>query len=380
MKESGINAAVIVAAGRGLRAGGGVPKQWRILRGRRMAEWTIEAFRQAPDIDLIMLVLHPDEMGRSADFPYAQAVPGGRTRAASVRAGLEALARRNVSRVLIHDAARPLVTQRIIGDVLAALDTSPGAAPALEMSDAVWRVTDGKIAGTMDRMGLYRAQTPQGFHFEAILAAHRDHAGDAADDVEVANAAGIHVKQVPGDERNQKITRSEDFARAEAALGNGLDIRTGSGFDVHAFGAGDHVLLCGVAVPHERGLTGHSDADVGMHAVTDAVLGALAMGDIGRHFPPSEDRWKDADSRIFLEHAVNLAANRGYRIANVDLTLICERPKIAPYAPSMTSNIAMLAGVQPDRVSVKATTTERLGFAGREEGIAAMATATLISG
>ena len=377
MNGSGTNAAIIVAAGRGVRAGGSVPKQWRILRGYHLVEWTVDAFRQAPGMDLIVLVLHPGDMERSAGFPDVQTVPGGATRAASVRAGLEALAGQDVSRVLIHDAARPLVTHRIIGDILTALDTSPGAAPALEITDALWRGTDGTVAGTVDRTGLYRAQTPQGFHFEAILAAHRNHDGGAADDVEVACAAGLHVALVPGDECNLKITHAEDFARADAAMGARMDIRVGNGFDVHAFSEGDHVLLCGVAVPHDRGLTGHSDADVGLHAITDAVLGALALGDIGQHFPPDDGRWKDADSRTFLEHAVRLAAGRGYRIANIDLTLICERPKVAPHVSAMVHSIARIAEVDPDRVSVKATTTERLGFTGREEGIAAMATATL---
>ncbi len=379
MKRSETNAAVIVAAGQGRRAGGDPPKQWRTLRGRRVAEWSVNAFRQAPGVDIIVLVLHPDEMARSVDFPHIRAVTGRETSAASVRAGLEALAGRNVSKVLIHDAARPLVTGRIIGDVLKALDACPGAAPALEMADALWRVTDGTVTGTLERAGLHRAQTPQGFHFDAILAAHANHSGEAADDVEVARAAGIPVAMVPGDERNLKITRPEDFARAEATLGIGMDIRVGNGFDVHAFDRGDHVTLCGVAIPHGRGLAGHSDADAGMHAVTDAVLGALAIGDIGRHFPPDDARWKDADSRIFLERAVSLAAGRGYRIVNIDLTIICERPKIAPHAATMAGNIALIAEVSPDRVSVKATTTERLGFTGRGEGVAAMATATLAS-
>ncbi len=379
MSGSEINAVLIVAAGQGARAGGGLPKQWRMLHGRRILDWTVDAFRKARGIDLIVLVLHPDEMGRASDFPDAKAVSGGRTRAESVRAGLESLAGKDVSKVLIHDAARPLVSQRIIADILAALDSSPGAAPALEISDAVWRAADGFVAGTFDRAGLYRAQTPQGFHFDTILSAHRSLSGDTADDVETAHAAGVRVALVTGEERNLKITRPEDFARAEAAMEDGMDIRIGNGFDVHAFGKGDHVMLCGVKIPHERGLTGHSDADVGLHTITDAVMGALALGDIGRHFPPSDEIWKNADSRIFLEHAVKLASDRDYRIANIDLTLICQRPSIAPYASDMAENISRLAGVPPDRVSVKATTTERLGFTGREEGIAAMATAMLMS-
>ncbi len=378
MSDPGITAAVIVAAGRGLRAGGDVAKQWQVLAGRRMADWTLHAFRAAPDVDRIVLVLHPDEMYRAADFPDTLAVPGGETRAASVRAGLEALDGSGVARVLIHDVARPLVSQQIIADVVTALDTAPGAAPALEVTDALWRGTGGMVAGTEDRRGLYRAQTPQGFHFGAILAAHRASDADAADDVEVALAAGVEVAMVPGDERNLKITRRADFARAEALMGGAMDIRVGNGFDVHAFEPGDHVTLCGVRVPHDRALKGHSDADVGMHAVTDAVYGALGAGDIGRHFPPGAPEWKDAASETFLRHAAELADDRGFRITNVDLTLICERPKIGPHATDMAERMADIMGLEAARVSVKATTSERLGFTGREEGIAAMATATLV--
>jgi 2-C-methyl-D-erythritol 4-phosphate cytidylyltransferase/2-C-methyl-D-erythritol 2,4-cyclodiphosphate synthase len=282
-----------------------------------------------------------------------------------------------VDRVLIHDVARPLVSRRLIADVLKALETHEGAAPALEVSDALWRGAGGEVTGTERRDGLYRAQTPQGFRFGAILAAHRAHGGGAADDVEVARAAGLAVAIVPGEERNLKITRAGDFARAEALLGETMDIRVGNGFDVHRFGPGDHVVLCGVKVPHDRALQGHSDADVGMHAVTDAIYGALAEGDIGRHFPPSDPQWKGADSRVFLAHAVTLAAERGFRITAVDLTLVCERPKIGPHAAGMIAKMAEITGLDPGRVSVKATTSEKLGFTGREEGIAAMATATL---
>ncbi len=269
-------AALIVAAGRGLRAGGDVPKQWRMLAGRRVADWTVDAFRAAPGVGRIVLVLHPDDMARATDYPDATCVPGGATRGASVRAGLEALAGSGVDRVLIHDAARPLVGQDVIAAVLRALDSHRGAAPALPVTDALWRGVEGRVAGSQDRAGLYRAQTPQGFDFAAILAAHRADPGDAADDVEVARAAGIEVAIVPGDARNLKLTEAGDFARAEALMGQAMDIRVGNGFDVHAFGPGDHVVLCGVRVPHDRGLVGHSDADVGMHAVTDAIYGALA--------------------------------------------------------------------------------------------------------
>ncbi len=372
-------AALIVAAGRGLRAGGDVPKQWRMLAGRRVADWTVDAFRAAPGVGRIVLVLHPDDMARATDYPDATCVPGGATRGASVRAGLEALAGSGVDNVLIHDAARPLVGQDVIAAVLRALDSHRGAAPALAVTDALWRGVEGRVAGSQDRAGLYRAQTPQGFDFAAILAAHRADPGDAADDVEVARAAGIEVAIVPGDARNLKLTEAGDFARAEALMGQAMDIRVGNGFDVHAFGPGDHVVLCGVRVPHDRGLVGHSDADVGMHAVTDAIYGALAEGDIGRHFPPSDPQWKGAASEIFLRHACDLARARRYRVSQVDLTLICERPKIGPHAADMQWIMAEILEVETDRVSVKATTSERLGFTGRGEGIAALATATLVS-
>ncbi len=281
---------------------------------------------------------------------------------------------------MIHDAARPLVTRPVIDRVLAALDHSPGAAPALAVTDALWTGAQDHVTGTRDRTGLYRAQTPQGFHFDAILAAHRAHQGEAADDVEVARAAGLTVAIVPGDEDNLKLTFPGDFARAEAILkGRRMDVRLGNGFDVHAFCPGDHVWLCGVKVPHSKGLLGHSDADVGMHALTDAIYGALAEGDIGQHFPPSDPQWKGAESHIFLRHAATRMAERGFRLGNADVTLICERPKIGPHALAMRQALAQIMGVDPDRISVKATTSERLGFTGREEGIAAIATATLVS-
>lgn len=371
-------AALIVAAGRGTRAGPGAPKQWRPLAGRRVADWTVATFAAHPAIDLILAVTHPDDAAEAATLGV-ETVVGGATRADSVRAGLEALEGRGITHVLIHDVARAGITATIISDVLTALKTSPGAAPALPVTDALWRGTDGTVSGTEDRTALYRAQTPQGFHFDAILAAHRAHPGNAADDVEVARAAGLDVTIVPGNETNLKITAPEDFARMEKSLRGAMDIRLGNGFDVHAFDdGGDHVTLCGVQIPHTRGLKGHSDADVGMHAVTDAIYGALAMGDIGRHFPPSDMQWKGADSAIFLEHAVKLAAEHGFSISNIDCTLICERPKIGPQAAAMTNRMADIMGLETARISIKATTSEKLGFTGREEGIAALATATLV--
>ena len=371
-------AALIVAAGRGTRAGGDVPKQWQIVAGRMVAEHTVARFMGHPEVGPIVLVLHPDDIDLAERFPGVICVPGGTTRDQSVSEGLNALIETPPTRVLIHDVARPCVSDRIISDVIAALDTSPGAAPALAVTDALWRGENGEVTGTQDREGLFRAQTPQGFRFADILAAHRAHPGGAADDVEVARAAGLSVAITQGDEQNIKITTPGDFARAENILRGQMDIRTGQGYDVHAFEEGDHVVLCGVKIPHTKKLKGHSDADVGMHALTDAIYGALADGDIGQHFPPSDMQWKGAESDIFLRHAVSRATDRGYAIANVDVTLICERPKIGPHALAMREALAGIMGVDVDRVSVKATTSERLGFTGREEGIASMAVATLI--
>ncbi|HBT00160.1 bifunctional 2-C-methyl-D-erythritol 4-phosphate cytidylyltransferase/2-C-methyl-D-erythritol 2,4-cyclodiphosphate synthase [Salipiger marinus] len=371
-------AAIIVAAGRGSRAGGGVPKQWRPLAGRPVARWTLEAF--AP-FGPMVLVIHPDD--RPEAEAAAQGLPvtlvnGAADRAGSVRAGLAALAGDPPDHVLIHDVARPCVSGTVIRAVLEALADAPGAAPALAVTDALWTGDQGQVTGTRDRSGLWRAQTPQGFAYAAIAAAHAAHPGGALDDVEVARAAGLPVTIVPGEERNLKITGPEDFPRAAALLETKMDIRLGNGFDVHRFGPGDHVVLCGLRVPHGRGLQGHSDADVGMHAVTDAIYGALAEGDIGRHFPPSDPQWKGAASEIFLRHAAELARARGYTISNVDVTLICEQPKITPHAAAMMAEMARIMGLEVGRVSVKATTSERLGFTGREEGIAALATATLV--
>ena len=373
------DAAIILAAGRGTRAGGDLPKQWQVLAGRPVVAHALEAFAALP---LRVLVIHPDDRAR-ADAVLAQdaaalLVTGGATRDASVRAGLEALAGHGVVKVLIHDGARPLVAPGLIARVLAALDRAPGAAPALAVTDALWHA-HSLVTGTVSRENLFRAQTPQGFRFDAILAAHRAHRGPAADDVAVARAAGLDVAVVAGCEDNLKLTFPGDFARAEAILrGRQMDLRLGNGFDVHAFCPGDQVWLCGVCLPHDRGLLGHSDADVGMHALTDAIYGALAEGDIGRHFPPSDPQWKGAASHIFLRHAMSLVAARGFALANADVTLICERPKIGPHAEAMRAGLAAIMGVDMARISVKATTTERLGFTGREEGIAAMATAALV--
>lgn len=372
-------AAIIVAAGRGTRAGGDIPKQWQQLGGRSVAARAMAPFAEHAQIDHLVLVLHPDDVDTTLwpIDPPADVVTGGATRRESVLAGLECIAGK-VERVLIHDAARPLVSSRIIGRVLAALDHHPGAAPALPVTDALWSGAEDMVTGVQDRTCLFRAQTPQGFHLAPLIAAHRANTDDAADDVAVARAAGLDVAIVAGDEDNIKITTPGDFARAAKLMEQDMDVRCGNGYDVHRFGPGDHVWLCGVQVPHDRGLQGHSDADVGMHAVTDAIYGALGMGDIGQHFPPSDPQWKGAASHIFLEHAVQLAAAQGYRIGNADCTLVCETPKIGPYQSAMRAAMAEIMGADPTRISVKATTSERLGFTGRSEGIAAIATVTLI--
>lgn len=372
-------AAIIVAAGRGLRAGGGVPKQWRDLGGRAVLDRSLAAFRDSGLVTRIVVVLHPDEFDRLPAAPDLILTAGGTNRADSVRAGLEALVSFAPAHVLIHDAARPLVSAALIGRVLAALATHPGAVPALAVTDALWRGTGGAVAQAVLRDGLYRAQTPQGFRFDAILAAHRAHPGGAADDVAVALAAGLAVAIVAGDEDNLKLTEAGDFARALRLIGQDMDIRTGNGFDVHRFGPGDHVWLGGVRIAHDAGLIGHSDADVALHALADAIYGALADGDIGQHFPPSDPQWRGTRSAVFLAHAAARAAARGYAITNCDLTLICEAPRIGPHAAAMRAEIARVLSIGPDRVSVKATTSEEMGFTGRREGIAAIATATLVA-
>ncbi|MDF2142592.1 bifunctional 2-C-methyl-D-erythritol 4-phosphate cytidylyltransferase/2-C-methyl-D-erythritol 2,4-cyclodiphosphate synthase [Paenirhodobacter sp. CAU 1674] len=374
-------AVIIVAAGRGTRAGAGLPKQWRDLAGQPVLAHTVAALA---GFGRVIVVLHPDDMARGLALfgGTVTLIAGGDSRDQSVKNALEALDGTQISKVLIHDGARPLVPRDLVERVLAALGHAPAAAPALPVTDALWRGAEGQVTGTQDRTGLWRAQTPQGFRFAEILAAHRAHPGGAADDVEVARAAGLAVDIVPGSEDNLKLTYPQDFARAEAILRSrkeaSMDVRLGNGYDVHAFCDGDHVVLCGVKLPHSKGLLGHSDADVGMHALTDAIYGALAMGDIGRHFPPSDPQWKGAASWIFLDHAVKLADSKGYRISNVDVTLVCERPKIGPHALDMAQELSRIMGLPADRISVKATTSERLGFTGREEGIAALATATLI--
>lgn len=369
-------AAIILAAGRGTRAGGELPKQWQDLCGQPVIAHSLAAFARFHRV----LVVHPDDSDQLSrlDLSGIHVVTGADSRDGSVRAGLAALDPSQIDHVLIHDGARPLVTARVIDGVLSALKHGPAAAPGLAVSDALWTGVQDQVTGLQNRDGLYRAQTPQGFHLQAILAAHHAHKGAATDDVEVARAAGLAVQITPGDEENIKITWPGDLTRAARIMGKNMDIRTGNGFDVHAFTAGDGCWLCGVKVPHDGALLGHSDADVGMHALTDAIYGALAEGDIGRHFPPSDPQWKGAESHVFLAHAASRATARGFAITHCDVTLICERPKIGPHAGAMQARLAQILGIELDRISVKATTSERLGFTGREEGIAAIATATLV--
>jgi 2-C-methyl-D-erythritol 4-phosphate cytidylyltransferase / 2-C-methyl-D-erythritol 2,4-cyclodiphosphate synthase len=372
-------AALLVAAGTGSRFGAETPKQFLPLAGRPVLRHAAEAL--ARHAVLIQPVGNSAPIEAAlAGLPHLPVVAGGATRQASVLAGLEALAPHAPDIVLVHDAARPFVPDAMVASVLAALETHSGAIPAVPVADTLKRGTDGLIDHTVSREGLFRAQTPQGFRFPLLLELHRAAAarGGATDDASVLEDAGHKVALVPGHEDNIKLTYQEDFVRLERVMVPALLPRVGTGYDVHVLEAGRKLILCGVEVPHDLGLAGHSDADVGIHALCDAIYGALAEGDIGRHFPPSEATWKDADSARFLRHAAGRIAARGGMLANADVTLICERPKITPHAPAMMARLAQLLGVTDDRISVKATTTERLGFTGRMEGIAAQAVATIL--
>ncbi len=381
--------ALIVAAGTGERAGGGLPKQYRSLGGVAVLRRAVLAFHRHPRIDAVRVMIAD---GHRAFYDAAVAglslgppVIGGPERQASVRNGLESLVVETPERVLIHDAARPLIPGAVIDRVLDALDRHPAALPALAVADTLKRGADGMTAGTVDRGGLWRAQTPQGMRFDLILDAHRQAAEAATtvtDDAALMEWAGHAVALVPGSEDAMKITHPEDFAMAERLLAGAMETRVGTGFDVHRLGgkaAGgiDGVALGGLVIPHDRALIGHSDADVALHALTDALLGALGDGDIGSHFPPSDPQWKGAASDRFLADACRRVRDAGGAIRHLDLTVICERPKVGPHRDAMRARIAEICGVPVSRVSVKATTTERLGFAGRGEGIAAQAAATI---
>jgi 2-C-methyl-D-erythritol 4-phosphate cytidylyltransferase/2-C-methyl-D-erythritol 2,4-cyclodiphosphate synthase len=379
-------AAVVVAGGRGLRAGGDVPKQYRTLGSVPVLRQSLAIFATHAEIRWVQPVIHRDDGAFFATASEGLAIlppaHGGATRQASVRAGLEALAGHRPAIVLVHDAARPFASPALVSRAIAAADQG-AAIPGVAMTDTIKEVdAGGAVVRTLERARLRGIQTPQAFAFDALLAAHRKAAAagreDFTDDAALAEWAGMTVGVFDGEAGNIKLTTSDDFAQAEAramaALG---DIRTGNGYDVHAFADGDHVWLGGIRIAHERGVTGHSDADVGLHALVDAILGALADGDIGAHFPPSDPQWKGASSDRFLKFAVERVAQRRGRLVHLDLTIVCEAPKIGPHRDAMRARIAEIAGISLDRVGVKATTSEKLGFTGRREGIAAMATATI---
>jgi 2-C-methyl-D-erythritol 4-phosphate cytidylyltransferase/2-C-methyl-D-erythritol 2,4-cyclodiphosphate synthase len=383
-------AAVIVAAGAGLRAGGDRPKQYQTVAGKPVIWWALKAFCDHPLISLVQPVIgenHQDLFdAATAGLAIERAVGGGSTRQESCRIGIEAAEALDPDRVLIHDAARPFVSADLITRVVIELDNHRAVVPGLPIIETLKRASEGLVAETVDRRNMWIAQTPQGFDYAAIRAAHRKAHGqgisDFTDDAAVAAFAGIPVAMIMGADDNRKLTTNADIEAADRAMhartfaGLG-DIRTGQGVDVHAFAPGDHVTLCGLRIPHTQRLLGHSDADAALHALTDAILGAIGESDIGTHFPPGNERWKDAPSTIFVSRAIELLAVRGGRVAHADLTILCEEPRIAPHIPAMKSLLAPLLGISGDRIAIKATTTERLGFIGRKEGIAALATVTV---
>ena len=375
--------AIIVAAGTGQRAGAGGAKQWRTLRGKVIARWSLEALL-ASGASRVVVVTSPDDeaVARQAfeGLPRWSLAPGGATRDRSVISGLDALRAGDQEIVLIHDAARPLLEARHVEALIEALDGADGALPALPVADTIKRVdSNTKAVITVDRSGLWRAQTPQAFRYGVVRSAYDAWPADESptDDAAVVERAGGRIALTAGDARLMKLTYPEDFAMAEMMAGGTRSTRIGQGFDAHRFGEGDSVWLCGVEIPHTRALIGHSDADAGLHALTDALLGAIGEGDIGDHFPPTDPQWKGAPSSVFLKHAAGLIAARGGSVTNVDVTLICERPKIKPHREAMRARLASLLDIPLDRVSVKATTTEAMGFTGREEGLAAQAVAAV---
>jgi 2-C-methyl-D-erythritol 4-phosphate cytidylyltransferase/2-C-methyl-D-erythritol 2,4-cyclodiphosphate synthase len=380
-------AAIVVAAGRGLRAGGDLPKQYRQIAGEPVIRPSLARFASHPGIDAVQPVIHPDDAAMfqtsTSGLDLLAPVHGGATRQGSVRAGLEALAVRKPDIVLVHDAARPFLSDALVARAIAAAETSGAAVPGIAVADTMKKVdAAGRVVETVDRSQLRAVQTPQAFAFALLFAAHRkaQAAGrdDFTDDAALAEWAGHQVAVFEGEAANVKLTTSDDFQRAEALRLTALaDVRIGSGFDVHAFGDGNHVMLGGVRIGHDRGLSGHSDADVVLHAVVDAILGALADGDIGAHFPPSDPQWRGASSDRFLAFAVERVRARGGMIAHLDITVVCEAPRIGPHRDAIRECVAAIAGIEPSRVAVKATTSEKMGFTGRGEGIVAMATATV---
>ena len=376
--------ALIVAAGIGSRFGGSLPKQYYDLAGETILRRSVLAFLNHPHIDAVHVVINPDHRAlydaAVGDLGLPEPIAGGASRQESVHLGLEALAQNaKPDLVMIHDAARPLIDAATITDVRKALETTKGAIAAKPLVDTLKRGNGTRITTTIDRANLWQAHTPQAFHFTDILVAHRAAAGaQMTDDAAVAEKAGMSVTLVPSNPDNMKITHPDDLDRAARLLGQNYgDMRTGMGFDVHRLIPGDAIILCGVSIPHAFKAEGHSDADVGLHALVDALLGAISAGDIGTHFPPSDPQWKGKDSAHFVRHAVGMISERGGLIAHIDVTLICEAPRIGPHREAMVTRLAELLEIDPTRVSVKATTTERLGFTGRGEGIAAQAIATL---
>lgn len=367
--------AIIVAGGQGNRAGSAAPKQWQTLLGRRVIDWSIDAFSQHPAITDVIVVAAPELGEPRAGQRFRRAEPGA-TRTLSVLSGLAALDAPDTAKVLIHDAARPGIDAPTITALIAALDTADAAVPALPVSDAL-KANGGGTLSTVDRTGLHRVQTPQCFRLGQIRTALAAAGPDLVDDLAAVEADGARVALIPGTARLHKITYAEDFDMLARLLSPMGTPRVGKGFDVHAFEPGDHVTLCGIRIPHSAKLKGHSDADAAWHALTDAILGAVALGDIGDHFPPSDPRWKDADSGLFLKHAKTLAEEAGYRIDSCDITVICEAPKVKPHREAMRARTAELLGLPLAAISVKATTTEGLGFTGRREGIAAEAVCVL---
>jgi 2-C-methyl-D-erythritol 4-phosphate cytidylyltransferase/2-C-methyl-D-erythritol 2,4-cyclodiphosphate synthase len=384
---TGAVAAVLVAAGRGVRAGGQGPKQYREIGGEPVIRSSLKGLAGHPDITMVQPVIHPDDAAlfraAAAGLDLLEPVFGGATRQASVRAGLEVLSSRAPNLVLVHDAARPFASPALIARAIAAAGACGAAIPAIPIADTVKTVdSSGVVTGTIDRAQLRLVQTPQAFAFATLLAAHhRAHAAgreDFSDDAALAEWAGIKVSTFEGEARNMKLTTADDFVRLDAAeLAALTDVRTGFGYDVHAFGPGDHVTLGGVRIAHVQGLSGHSDADVVLHALVDAILGALTDGDIGVHFPPSDPRWRGASSDRFLAFAIERLRARGGRIAHLDANVVCEAPRIGPHRDAMRMRIAEIAGIDVTRVAVKATTSEKLGFIGRSEGMAAFASATV---
>ncbi|WP_112383614.1 bifunctional 2-C-methyl-D-erythritol 4-phosphate cytidylyltransferase/2-C-methyl-D-erythritol 2,4-cyclodiphosphate synthase [Sphingomonas carotinifaciens] len=377
MTGSSLTAALIVAAGSGTRAGGALPKQYRPIAGTPMLRRAYDAVAAHAGIDMVLVVVSADERDRAAAIlPGAELVAGGSSRRESVTNGLRHLADRGVGSVLVHDAARPFLPPAVIDRVLAALDQADGAVPVLPVADTLARGPD-LLGDIVPRTDLARIQTPQGFHLERLLAAHAAWPAqeEATDDAQMVRRLGGRVVLVQGDTMLDKVTYAQDFDAADARIA--WETRTAMGFDVHRLEDGEELWLGGVLIPHHQGLSGHSDADVALHALTDALLGTIAAGDIGTHFPPSDPQWRGAESGQFLQHAAKLIAEKGGRIGFVDLTIICEAPKIGPHRAAMVARIADLLALSPDRVSLKATTTERLGFTGRGEGIAAQAVATV---